>query len=46
MRGHGYDVYRGGHVTAGGSICMSLLTMDDWSPTYNISQILVTVHSA
>jgi ubiquitin-conjugating enzyme E2 Q len=36
----------GGHVTAGGSICMSMLTMDDWSPVYNISQILVMVHSA
>jgi ubiquitin-conjugating enzyme E2 Q len=36
----------GGHVTAGGSICMSMLTMDDWSPVYSISQVLVMVHSA
>lgn len=25
---------------------MSVLTMDDWSPVYNISQVLVMVHSA
>jgi ubiquitin-protein ligase len=36
----------GGHVTAGGSICMSALTMDDWSPAYSISQVLVLVHTA
>lgn len=36
----------GGHVTAGGSLCMSVLTMDDWSPVYSISQVLVMVHSA
>ena len=35
----------GGHVTAGGSICMSLLTMVDWSPVYSIPQVLVAVHS-
>ena len=36
----------GGHVTAGGSICTSLLTMEDWSPVYSISQVLVMVHAA
>ena len=36
----------GGHVTSGGSLCMSVLTMDDWSPVYSISQVLVMVHSA
>lgn len=36
----------GGHVTAGGSLCMSTLTMDDWSPVYGISQVLVMVHAA
>jgi ubiquitin-protein ligase len=36
----------GGHVTAGGSICMSMLTMDDWSPVYSMSQVLIAVHSA
>ena len=25
---------------------MSVLTMDDWSPVYSISQVLVMVHSA
>jgi ubiquitin-protein ligase len=36
----------GGHVTAGGSICTSFLTMEDWSPVYSISQVLIMVHSA
>jgi ubiquitin-conjugating enzyme E2 Q len=36
----------GGHVTAGGSICTSFLTMEDWSPVYSISQVLIVVHSA
>jgi ubiquitin-conjugating enzyme E2 Q len=34
----------GGHVTVGGSLCMSVLTMDDWSPVYSIVQILIMVH--
>ena len=36
----------GGHVTAGGSICTSLLTMEDWSPVYSVSQVLIMVHAA
>lgn len=36
----------GGHVTLGGSLCISMLCMDDWSPAYDISQVLVAVHAA
>ncbi|KAJ3084710.1 hypothetical protein HK102_000579, partial [Quaeritorhiza haematococci] len=36
----------GGHVTAGGSICMDLLTMSGWSPAYNLEAVLVHVRTA
>ncbi|KAM0753059.1 hypothetical protein T439DRAFT_323673 [Meredithblackwellia eburnea MCA 4105] len=36
----------GGHVTAGGSICMDLLTSSGWLPSYNFSAILVQIRMA
>ncbi|KAG6813798.1 hypothetical protein H0H92_007210 [Tricholoma furcatifolium] len=36
----------GGHVTAGGSICMDLLTSDGWLPSYSISAVLLQIKLA
>ncbi|KAJ3279636.1 hypothetical protein HK104_001273 [Borealophlyctis nickersoniae] len=36
----------GGHVTAGGSICMDLLTMSGWSPAYSIEATLLQIRMA
>ncbi|KAG5729844.1 Ubiquitin-conjugating enzyme E2Q-like protein 1 [Termitomyces sp. T112] len=36
----------GGHVTAGGSICMDLLTSDGWLPSYSISAVLLQIRIA
>ncbi|KAI9659187.1 MAG: hypothetical protein M1831_003769 [Alyxoria varia] len=36
----------GGHVTAGGSICMELLTNDGWLPGSNIESVLLQVRMA
>lgn len=36
----------GGHVTAGGSICMDLLTNSGWSAAYNIESVLVAIRAA
>ena len=36
----------GGHVTAGGSICMDLLTMSGWNPIYRMEAILIQIHLA
>ncbi|KAJ3560459.1 hypothetical protein NP233_g10827 [Leucocoprinus birnbaumii] len=36
----------GGHVTAGGSICMDLLTADGWSPSYSIPAVLMQIKLA
>ena len=36
----------GGHVTAGGSICMDLLTMSGWSPVYSVEAVLLQVRMA
>lgn len=36
----------GGHVTAGGSICMDLLTSSGWTAAYGIESVLVQVRSA
>lgn len=33
----------GGHVTAGGSICSTLLTNEGWLPTYSIETVLMHV---
>ncbi|KAJ3056080.1 hypothetical protein HK097_008208 [Rhizophlyctis rosea] len=36
----------GGHVTAGGSICMDLLTMGGWSPAYAMESVLLQIRMA
>ncbi|KAI0703481.1 hypothetical protein BC835DRAFT_1028647 [Cytidiella melzeri] len=36
----------GGHVTAGGSMCMDLLTADGWLPSYSISAVLLQIKLA
>ncbi|KAF9222238.1 hypothetical protein BS17DRAFT_768175 [Gyrodon lividus] len=36
----------GGHITVGGSICMDLLTVDGWLPSYSISAILLQIKLA
>lgn len=36
----------GGHVTAGGAMCMQLLTSDGWSPACSIESVLVQVRFA
>ncbi|KAJ6032330.1 hypothetical protein N7540_003062 [Penicillium herquei] len=36
----------GGHVTAGGAMCMELLTNSGWSPATSIESILLQVHMA
>ncbi|KAL9093244.1 MAG: hypothetical protein Q9159_000421 [Coniocarpon cinnabarinum] len=36
----------GGHVTAGGSICMDLLTSSGWSVAYSIESVLLQVRMA
>lgn len=36
----------GGHVTAGGSICMDLLVSDGWLPSYSIAAILLQIKLA
>ena len=34
-----------GRVTAGGSLCTDVLTMDGWSPTYDIESLMINVIS-
>jgi ubiquitin-conjugating enzyme E2 Q len=36
----------GGHVTAGGSLCMELLTSEGWLATYDIASVLMQVRMA
>ncbi|TCD64374.1 hypothetical protein EIP91_004205 [Steccherinum ochraceum] len=36
----------GGHVTAGGSMCMDLLTADGWLPSYSIPAVLLQIKLA
>jgi ubiquitin-conjugating enzyme E2 Q len=36
----------GGHVTAGGSICVEMLTMKGWKREYTLEQVLLVVHQA
>ena len=36
----------GGHVTAGGAMCMELLTNSGWTPATSIENLLVQVHMA
>ncbi|KAL2821331.1 hypothetical protein BDW59DRAFT_164214 [Aspergillus cavernicola] len=36
----------GGHITAGGAMCMELLTNSGWLPTLSIENVLVQVHLA
>ncbi|KAL4941500.1 hypothetical protein BDV06DRAFT_179289 [Aspergillus oleicola] len=36
----------GGHITAGGSMCMELLTNDGWMPTFSIESVLLQVRMA
>ncbi|KAK4053896.1 hypothetical protein OIO90_003733 [Microbotryomycetes sp. JL221] len=36
----------GGHVTAGGSLCMDLLTPDGWNPVYQIEAVLLQIRLA
>lgn len=36
----------GGHVTAGGSICIEMLTMKGWKKDYTLEQVLLVVHQA
>jgi ubiquitin-protein ligase len=38
-------VYRTGHITLGGSICMELLTNQGWSPAYSVENVLVQIKS-
>ncbi|KAJ1551393.1 hypothetical protein HK405_014596 [Cladochytrium tenue] len=35
----------GGHVTAGGSLCMDLLTLSGWSPSYSLEATLVQLRA-
>lgn len=36
----------GGHITAGGSVCMDLLVQDGWLPSYNIAAVLLQIRMA
>ena len=36
----------GGHVTAGGSICIDMLTMKGWKKNITVDQVLMVVHHA
>jgi ubiquitin-conjugating enzyme E2 Q len=36
----------GGHVTAGGSLCMELLTDDGWSPALDVANVLLQIRLA
>ncbi|KAK1987852.1 polymerase [Colletotrichum cereale] len=36
----------GGHVTAGGAMCMELLTNSGWSPVSSMESVLIQVHMA
>ena len=36
----------GGHVTAGGSICIDMLTMKGWKKDITVDQVLMVVHQA
>ena len=36
----------GGHVTAGGSICIAILTMDSWQKDISVDHVLMVVHTA
>ncbi|KAL4928605.1 putative ubiquitin conjugating enzyme [Aspergillus undulatus] len=36
----------GGHITAGGSMCMELLTTNGWMPTFSIESVLLQVRMA
>ncbi|KAJ3187284.1 hypothetical protein HDU85_006571 [Gaertneriomyces sp. JEL0708] len=36
----------GGHITAGGSVCMDLLTLSGWSASYNMESVLLQVRMA
>ncbi|KAI8819192.1 uncharacterized protein EV422DRAFT_535429 [Fimicolochytrium jonesii] len=36
----------GGHVTAGGSVCMDLLTSSGWQPTYNLESVFLQIRMA
>jgi ubiquitin-conjugating enzyme E2 Q len=36
----------GGHVTAGGSICVEMLTMKGWRKEYTMDEVLMIVHQA
>jgi ubiquitin-protein ligase len=36
-------VFRTGHITAGGSICMEILTSQGWSPLYSIESLIVDI---
>jgi len=38
-------VYRTGHVTIGGSICMEILTNKGWSPANTIEAIIVSIRA-
>lgn len=35
--------FRTGHITCGGSICMELLTPQNWSPAYNIESVIIQI---
>ena len=39
-------MFHTGHVTIGGSLCTSILTMDGWKPTYDIQSLMVNIFSA
>ncbi|ATY60858.1 ubiquitin-conjugating enzyme E2 Q2 [Cordyceps militaris] len=36
----------GGHVTAGGAVCLELLTTSGWNPVVHIDNVLLQVHAA
>lgn len=36
-------VYRTGHITSGGSICMEVLTNSSWSPMYSLESLIVDI---
>jgi len=38
-------VFRTGHVTVGGSICMDLLTMSGWKPIYTLDQVILQIRT-
>jgi ubiquitin-protein ligase len=43
---HPHFKFRSGHITAGGSLCMEMLTNQGWSPTFNVENIITQIKFA